>query len=126
VGGRGKLVLYHHQLRPALQERLAASLAPPAMEIAAVAINNGLEFPFVISLAINSNGDVFAGTFEGAAFIARLTMARAGSRSTMTISQSMFVRWRSMRTVTFSRERMPEVPLAAYSARQMMVIVGRR
>ena len=48
-----------------LQERLAASLAPPAMEIAAVTINNGLEFPFVISLAINSNGDVFAGTFEG-------------------------------------------------------------
>jgi photosystem II stability/assembly factor-like uncharacterized protein len=28
-------------------------------------INNGLEFPFVISLAINSSGDIFAGTLEG-------------------------------------------------------------
>ena len=30
-----------------------------------VAINNGLEFPFVISLAVNADGDIFAGTFEG-------------------------------------------------------------
>jgi ligand-binding sensor domain-containing protein len=30
-----------------------------------IAVNNGLEFPFVISLAVNQDGDVFAGTFEG-------------------------------------------------------------
>ena len=30
-----------------------------------IAVNNGLEFPFVISLAVNTDGDIFAGTFEG-------------------------------------------------------------
>ncbi|MGC1322845.1 MAG: hypothetical protein WA849_11735 [Candidatus Udaeobacter sp.] len=30
-----------------------------------IAVNNGLEFPFVISLAVNADGDIFAGTFEG-------------------------------------------------------------
>jgi hypothetical protein len=31
-----------------------------------IAVNDGLLFPSVISLAINSDGDVFAGTSEGA------------------------------------------------------------
>jgi len=38
--------------------------APPIIEITG-AVNNGLEFLFVISLAVNQDGDVFAGTFEG-------------------------------------------------------------
>jgi hypothetical protein len=32
-----------------------------------VAVNNGLKLPRVISLAINSDGDVFADTFEAGA-----------------------------------------------------------
>jgi len=29
-----------------------------------IAVNNGLEFPFVISLAVNADGDIFAAIFE--------------------------------------------------------------
>ena len=37
-----------------------------------VAVNNGLEFPFVTSLAIDSDEDSFPGHSKAAAFIARL------------------------------------------------------
>ena len=39
-----------------------------------VAAHNGLEVPFVISLAIDSDEDPFAGHSKSAAFIARLMM----------------------------------------------------
>jgi photosystem II stability/assembly factor-like uncharacterized protein len=32
-----------------------------------IAVTSGLEFPFVISLAVKADGDIFAGTFEGGA-----------------------------------------------------------
>ena len=108
------------------QERLAASLAPPATEIAAVAVNNGLEFPFVISLAINSNGDVFAGTFEGGG----VYRSTDNGETWVEINHDDITV--DVRALAINANghifagTYAEVPLAAYSARQMMVIVGRR
>ena len=48
-----------------LPERLVVSFDRRTMETPGRAVNNGLDYPFIISLAINSSGDIFAGTFEG-------------------------------------------------------------
>ena len=58
----------HWQLVPqvtSLREHLAASSAPPTMEITGLRSTTAWNFRFVISLAANADGDIFAGTFEG-------------------------------------------------------------
>lgn len=45
------------------------------------AVNNGLEFPFVISPGVNADGHIFAGTFEGDGVTVRPMTVRTGRSS---------------------------------------------